>query len=160
MKAEVSEKLERLEQRVADLEATMAIIALEGRYARTWDTSDALGWADVFTPDGVFERVDVAGKPGHRKAGRAELARFCREAQAGFGRLHMMHSYDIAVTGDTAAARISFECRRITLGAYPRHGLITGFYDVEYSRTQAGWRISSRRERQVFYREESYFGVQ
>ena len=155
-----AEAFSKLEKRVADLEATMAIIALEGRYARTWDTSDALGWADLFTPDGVFERVDVEGKPGHRKAGRAELAQFCREAQAGFGRLHMMHSYDIAVTDDTAAARISFECRRITLGDYPRHGLITGFYDVDYRRTQAGWRISGRRERQVFYREESYFGVQ
>jgi uncharacterized protein (TIGR02246 family) len=74
-----AEAFEKLEKRVADLEATMAIIALEGRYARTWDTSDALGWADVFTPDGVFERVDVVGKPGHRKAGRPELAQFCRE---------------------------------------------------------------------------------
>jgi uncharacterized protein (TIGR02246 family) len=155
-----AEAFEKLERRVADLEATMAIIALEGRYARTWDSSDALGWADLFTPDGVFERVDVEGKPGHRKAGRAELAQFCREAQAGFGRLHMMHSYDIAVTDGTAAARLSFECRRITLGDHPRHGLITGFYDVDYRRTQTGWRISSRRERQVFYREESYFGVQ
>jgi hypothetical protein len=154
-----AEAFEKLEKRVADLEATMAIIALEGRYARTWDTSDAPGWAGVFTQDGVFERVDVEGRPGHRKAGQAELAQFCREAQAGFGRLHMMHSYDIAVSGGTATGRISFECRRITLGDYPRHGLITGFYDVEYRRTPDGWRISRRRERQVFYREESYLGV-
>jgi hypothetical protein len=38
-----AEAFGKLEKRVADLEATMAIIALEGRYARTWDTSDALG---------------------------------------------------------------------------------------------------------------------
>lgn len=152
--------IENLERRVSDLEARADIMGLESRYARTWDTSDAEGWADLFTDDGTFERVDAQGKPGHCKRGRAQLVEFCRETQAGFGRLHMMHTYDIAVADDTATAHISFECRRVVLGAYPRHGLITGFYSVDYRRTDAGWRISARRARQVFYREESYFGVQ
>ena len=156
----MSTNLEKLERRVDGLEATMQIMGLEARYARTWDTGDAEGWAATFTDDGVFERVDVEGKPGHRKNGRVQLIAFCREAQAGFGRLHMLHSYDIDVTDDSARSRLSFECRRITVGNHPRHGLITGFYDVEYRRTEAGWRISCRRERQVFCREESYFGVQ
>jgi uncharacterized protein (TIGR02246 family) len=151
--------MEALERRIADLEANVAIMALEARYARTWDTSDAAAWADVFTDDGIFERVDVEGKPGHLRVGRAELTEFCREAQAGFGRLHMMHTYDIEVHGPAATARISFECRRITLGDYPRHGLISGFYDVDYRSTDHGWRIAHRRERQVFFREESYFGL-
>lgn len=39
----------------AELVGRLAILDLEARSAKTWDLADAEGWADLFTPDGVFE---------------------------------------------------------------------------------------------------------
>jgi len=147
------------EDRLWRAEAHNSIVNLEGAYARTWDTADAAGWAALFTGDGIFERVDVPGKPGRRKQGRRELEDFCRDFNVGWGRVHMIHSYEIDVDGESASSRLSFECRRILVGDHPCHGITTGFYDVDYVFEGGRWLIAHRRERQVFYREESYFGV-
>ena len=64
---------------LATLEAHLALLNLEGEYARTWDTGDAAGWAALFTDDGVFEMVGVGDLPGLRVEGSEQLAGFCRQ---------------------------------------------------------------------------------
>ncbi len=41
-----------LQARLLRLEDRMELFDLEGRYARTWDSGDAAGWAALFTDDG------------------------------------------------------------------------------------------------------------
>ena len=145
-----------LAARVDELESTLAIYRLEARYSRTWDMKLPEEWAAVFTDDGVFERQEVVGLPGLRRAGHAELAAFCTELNATSNYLHMMHSHEIDVHGDTATGTIFFECRKASTGRHPTTGKTTGFYNVDYVRTDAGWRMRERRERHVF-RDEGYF---
>jgi hypothetical protein len=154
--------LESLSQRVTQLEATLDIMKLEGRYAKTWDVVDAKGWASLFTADGIFERVDVPGKPGHRQVGRSELESFCRTVQKDFALFHMLHTYDIDVAPDlaTATSRITFDCRTMALGRLPRPGLITGYYETDYLKSPEGWLIEHRRERQVFLSEQNFYGIE
>ena len=46
-----------------DVAAHLAILNLEGEYARTWDTVDPEGWAGLFTREGVFEMLPVGNLP-------------------------------------------------------------------------------------------------
>jgi hypothetical protein len=151
--------IQQLEDRIDHLEAHLAIMKLEARYAETWDTVDAAGWALVFAEDGIFERVDVPGKPGHRQVGREVLETFCRTVQSDLALFHMLHTYDIDVDGDRATSRITFDCRTIGLGKRPRPGLITGYYNTDYVKTATGWLMQHRRERQVFLSEQSFYGI-
>ncbi|GAA1871723.1 hypothetical protein GCM10009836_60740 [Pseudonocardia ailaonensis] len=153
--------VENLGTRVARLEAVADITRLEARYALAWDSTDAVGWADLFTPDGIFERVDVPGKDGHRKVGRDELEAFCRRHQEGFGRFHLMHGYDIDVAEDgaTATARVTFECRIVRVGDHPQFSSATGFYDSAYAVEAGRWRIRHRKETLVLFGESTFFGI-
>jgi len=149
-----------VEDRLARLEAEYGIRRLEARYCDTWDAARAEEWAGVFTEDGVFRRAAVHGMPGHVKRGRAELAEFCRTLQEGYGRFHMLNTVDIDVTGDdTATSRISFQCPMTSLGDFPKYSMVTGFYDTRYRRTQEGWRMEIRVERQVFRADNAFYGA-
>lgn len=148
-----------LEARVDELEATLEIYRLEARYSRTWDLGLADEWAGVYTEDGTFERLEVKGVPALVVTGRDALRGFCEELNAGANYLHMMHSHEIAVDGDSATATVFFECRRASPGEYPARGLTTGYYDTTYVRTPAGWRMHHRRERHVFREESSFVGL-
>ncbi|MBO0730862.1 MAG: nuclear transport factor 2 family protein, partial [Acidimicrobiaceae bacterium] len=54
----------QLEARLRAVEDRVAIENLEGRYARTWDTGDATGWAAVFTEDGEWEAKAAGTQAG------------------------------------------------------------------------------------------------
>ena len=146
-----------LEARVERLEAIQEIIDLEAQYCRRWDADDGDGWAALFTPDGVFHCVDLVGRPGFTRTGRADLSAFCQEFQLGMARLHLVTTYEIAVDGPAATARTSFECHRAALGDHPHIGMLSGYYETEYLRLDEGWRIALRTEHLVFNREETYY---
>ncbi len=147
-------------QRVERLEARNQIMRMESRYCQYWDESNGLGWASLFTERGYFERVDLPGRPGHVQRGRHDLRDFCQRLQAGYGRIHMLHTVDIEVHDeDSASSRITFECMVTSTGRFPKSGLVTGYYNTEYSRVNGSWLIAARRERQVFFSESAYYGV-
>ena len=147
-------------QRLERMEAREDLMGLESRYCQYWDESRAAEWASLFTDDGLFERVDLPGRPGHVQQGRDQLEGFCRRLQAGYGRFHMLHTVDIQVhDAVSATSRITFECMTTATGDYPRPGLVTGFYDTRYVRQGSTWLIAAKRERQVFLSESAFYGV-
>ncbi|MDL9979335.1 nuclear transport factor 2 family protein [Microbacterium candidum] len=137
-----------LEQRLQRAEDRLAILDIEGAYARTWDTVDAEGWAGLFAADGVFEMPATAVRPGARYEGRAELAQFCRDINRRFRGLHLIHLPEIVLDGDRATGRMHF---RFESGRTSEDGFeisaVTGMYVVDYVRTATGWRIAHRVER-------------
>lgn len=129
-----------------DVAAHLAILNLEGEYARTWDTVDPEGWAALFSPEGIFEMLPVGNTPGAFYRGREVLADFCRLINASYRGLHLIHVPSIRVEGDRASAWIHFEFRSLrgsTLGS------VAGIYQVEYRRGEEGWRIDHRIEQAV-----------
>jgi len=149
-----------LEDRVATLEATVALMTLEAEYARSWDTADADGWADVFTPDGVFELVGTAERPTRCYEGRAALKEFCELFNGRWTGLHLMHLPQITVDGETARSRVHFEWTAVARTDPDRtiQRRVHGYYEVTYRNTAAGWRMLRRVEHGVGS-AESQFGV-
>ncbi|MEI8002466.1 MAG: nuclear transport factor 2 family protein [Actinomycetes bacterium] len=84
--------------RLLALEDRLAILDLEGAYARAFDSHDGAAWAALFTVDGVYQARGLApGDAGHHR-GRAALAEFCTHAP--FDGLHLMHVPEVTVDGD------------------------------------------------------------
>jgi uncharacterized protein (TIGR02246 family) len=128
----------------------LEILQIEGEYARTWDTVDADGWAALFTPDGVFEMVAIGDRPASRFEGRAALAQFCRDINASYEGLHLIHNPSLRIEGDLAFGWIHFEFRYLrTVDGTTTHGDTMGVYEVEYVRTDDGWKIRERVETAV-----------
>lgn len=148
-----------LEERVAALESELAIRNLESTYALTWDHAEAERWAELFTDDGVFELVAVAGRSGHRVDGRAALAGFCRDVNRRWTGIHLMHPPELHVDGDAATGRIYFQFRSVIRGGtdFTQVASLTGRYDVEYARTGEGWRIRRRVERAIVSDASEFF---
>ena len=150
-----------LEQRVSELEATLAIMRLEASYARTWDTGDGDGWAALFTPTGIFEVFDSGSAKPLMVKGRAALATFCREVNAQRTILHLMNLPEITVDGDTARARVTFESKTVRRKKANDTliGGAAGVYDVRYRRTKDGWRMQRRSERVALRHHTSFFSL-
>jgi hypothetical protein len=69
-----------------DAQDHFEIQQLYAAYGHTIDSGDFAGWAALYTPDGVWERVDQpGGEVVFSVAGRAGLAAFAEEDYAGRG---------------------------------------------------------------------------
>ncbi len=136
-----------------DVAAHLAILNLEGEYARTWDTVDPEGWAGLFTREGIFEMLPVGNTPGDFYQGREALADFCRRINASYRGLHLIHAPSIRVEGDSARGWIHFEFRSISGSTL---GNVAGIYQVDYRRTDEGWRIQHRIEQAVARSSDSF----
>lgn len=146
---------DELLRRVLALEDRLALIELEAAYARAFDARDGAAWAALFVPEGIYQARGATPEKGNHVAGHDALADFCTNAP--FDGIHLMHLPQLTIDGDVAAARIHLEF----LGAFHAPGnptvRMTGYYDVRYARTDAGWRIvhrvtsTMRREDQVFH---------
>jgi hypothetical protein len=131
------------------------ITQLINRYAYGIDTcaNDGYDYADVFTSDGVFidNNSDAGFAAGGRvlAQGREALAtlvgggsRGCETKLVWTDWSHLMLNHEITPTADGAAGRVYLvQLGMEGPGSVARHG---GYEDV-YVRTDAGWRIQSRR---------------
>ena len=136
-----------------DIAAHLAILNLEGEYARTWDSVDPEGWAALFCPEGIFEMLPVGNTPGAFYQGREALAEFCRVINSSYRGLHLIHVPSIRVEGDSARGWIHFEFRSISGST---QGSVAGIYQVDYRRTDEGWRIEHRIEQAVARSSDSF----
>jgi len=154
-----ADPVELLAARLALTEARLDLYGLEGRYARTWDTGDAAGWADLFTDEGVFEMAATGGEPGRRVEGRTALAAFCAEYTGTVTGLHLLHLPEFTLEGNRATSRLHFEFRAVLRSApdLTQQSSVAGYYDTTYVLYATGWRITHRfekavtRQRAVFY---------
>lgn len=146
-----------VEDRLAAVEDTLAILQLEGAYSPAWDSGDADAWAALFTEDGVFELVEVGGVPGTTIRGRDALHRFCVDFTTATSGIHLLNTPSIVLDGDEATARVHFEFRSgASNDTETRHAHVAGHYTVRYRRTPDGWRMAHRQEVAV-RRDRSWF---
>ena len=139
-----------------DLRAHLAILNLEGEYARTWDTVDPEGWAALFTQDGVFEMLPVGNTPGAFYQGRDALADFCQRINASYRGLHLIHVPSIRIEGLRAQGWIHFEFRSIRGSTL---GNVVGIYQVDYRMSDEGWRIEHRIEQAVARSSDDFAAI-
>lgn len=131
---------------VSELDDRVALQALEGGYARLFDTRDGQGWANLFTEDGVYQGAAVPGMPDPVPpiVGRANLAEACYNMPG--SSIHMLNAPELTIDGDQATGRVhfAFENTRIDEHQNSHHMRIVAFYHVVYERTDAGWQIRNR----------------
>jgi hypothetical protein len=139
--------VEELEGRLQAAEDRLAIMELEGAYAKAFDSGDGDAWAALFTEDGIYQgRILADTPPGSVPfvEGRDALARFCSEAA--FAGIHLLHMPQITLDGDRATGRVHLQF----LASFPHgDGLgylsgLVGYYDVAYQRVDGRWLIRHR----------------
>lgn len=148
-----------MERRLQIIEDRFALLDLEADYAVHWDCGRAREWADLFTTDGSFEMLPVGQTPAFIAKSHAELEAFCTNINRNWMGMHFMHPPRLRISGDAASSVIFFEFRHAmrSESGHARQGVTAGYYEVEYRRTAAGWRIFRRRERAVFEDLENSF---
>lgn len=145
-----------LTRRLEALEARAEILNLEGRYARTWDSGDAVGWASLFTEDGTWESVSAGTQaPANVVHGHEALQRFCAECASFITGLHFLHVNELGVEEATAKSLVYFDFKGVaSVRGTPDenvHQVVTGYYHVDYVRTPEGWKIRYRLEEPVAF---------
>lgn len=132
-----------MERRLQAVETRLAIIELEGAYARAFDDHDGDTWSSLFTEDGIYQaRILEDARPGSYVRGRSNLRDYCN--QAPYNGIHYMHLPQITIDGQTATSRIHLEF----YGSFPGSGALrlkmAGYYDVSYAQVDGEWRIARR----------------
>jgi len=109
---------------------------LYAKYNHAIDGGDAEGWADTFTPDGVFNT---------RFTGREALMGFIkmwRERMNGANRRHWNSNLHIVGTADGATGSVYLMLWDV--GVKPQAIVSTGMYADVLVKTPNGWRFKSR----------------
>ena len=116
-------------------EDRLEILELAARYNHAFDSMDAEGWANVFTPDAVFDVIGALQVSGHDA-----LVEFGRAQQTGVTR-HFVSNAVIQGDADTATMQLYVELK--TLGEQPSTTLL-GRYEDELRRIDGAWRFARR----------------
>jgi hypothetical protein len=134
--------VESISERLAAVEDRLAIIELEGRYARAFDDHDGQAWAALFTDDGVYQSRGASPGDGTYVAGRENLARFCTDAK--FNGIHFLHLPQVTLDRDRATSRVHLEFFAAFYGDDAPYTRMLGYYDVAYQRCAGEWLIERR----------------
>jgi len=120
------------------LEDRLAIHELNGTYADGVVRFDAATWASVWAEDAHWDLM------GHAVAGKAAIVAFWEQAMGGLEAVsfHCVPCM-IAVTGDTARARVQTQEILKPKGAPARH--VGGLYEDELAKIDGVWRFTSRK---------------
>jgi len=129
-----------------ELADRVALLEIEGDYARLFDTRNGAGWANLFAEDGVYQGAPIPGIAFATPpiVGRANLAEACDKMPG--SSIHMLNAPQISLAGDTATGRIHFVFENIHVDEHRNsHQMrIVAYYHVEYVRTADGWKIRNR----------------
>lgn len=134
---------------MSHLDDVHAIEQLLYRYAVAIDTRDVDALDEVFTPDAQLD-MSVAGTMTPAEY-QAKARRVLAELDATH---HLIASPIVTITGDgdTATSHCYYQAQHVK---NDREGgpllLIGGWIDDELARTPAGWRITHRRGRAVWF---------
>ncbi|MBD3759642.1 nuclear transport factor 2 family protein [Rhizorhabdus sp.] len=132
--------------RLARLEAVMAIQDLKARYFRCVDTKDWAGWRSLFTDDAVLKTdgaVSTGGRDGKTSVtvgGDAIVAMVAHHMKDAWS-VHHGHMPEIDVISETEARGIWAMADIVMYPDRTLHG--AGHYLEEYRRVDGQWRIST-----------------
>jgi hypothetical protein len=108
---------------------------LYAKYNHAIDSGNANGWADTFTPDGVFRNTTT---------GRDALVKFVENfAKSSRGGFRHWNS-NLTVVGTPEGADGSVYLMLWNVGVKPQAIVTTGTYIDKLVKTPAGWRFKSR----------------
>lgn len=123
------------------VEDVLAINQLAAAYCHLMDAGDGAGLADLFTPDGVFEIVDLMTSNGADELAQ-NTALFPQFVPGG---RHVVSNVWASPDPAGDANRATVQCYLTTLIAGDTPQLLqTGRYVDEVVRTDAGWRYARR----------------
>jgi hypothetical protein len=129
-----------------DVDDRLALLELEGDYARRFDMRDGVGWANLFSEDGVYQGATIPGTPGATPpiVGHANLAAGCDNMPG--KSIHMLNTPQISIDGDRGTGRVHFTFENIRVDEHDNSHMMrnVAYYHVEYVRTDEGWRIRNR----------------
>lgn len=127
----------------------LELLNLEAIYAKTWDSCDARGWAEVFTHDGVFEIAAVGDRQAIRIEGRNELEQFCSDFTATTKGVHLPSIPALEIQDGIATGHLNFHF--VAVGRQnPAHTITrtaTGYYVVRYKKVDGAWLVEHRVEK-------------
>ena len=109
---------------------------LYARYVMTIDSGDAEGWANTFTPDGVFN---------NNSRGHAALVQFVhdwRDKRNGGDRRHWNSNLMITPTEDGAAGAVYLLL--LDISTKPPAPVTSAVYEDALLKTPQGWRFKTR----------------
>jgi len=114
----------------------LAICNVKARYCRLLDTRDWEGWGNLFTEDCLLDTGEAGGMTVR---GREEIVRSVRAVIDQARTAHQVHSPEIAIDGDEAAATWAMQDRVVWSDrAFTGYG----HYHEKYRRGEDGnWRI-------------------
>ena len=134
---------------LADLGDRWQIQQLLVDYVTAIDSRHFDGLDAVFTLDAYIDYRAMGGIAGHYPQVKTWLSEVL-PAFAGYA--HMLGLPSITVSGDTATARTFCFNPMVFAGDPPATMLLGLWYDDEFVRTAAGWRMSRRVETKCFDR--------
>ncbi len=125
------------------------ILDLYGRYAHLWDAGEAEAWADLFTTDGIWERVAPSGSVEELAEavhieGRDGLVQFCNtlfEIEQGQVR-HWATNH--VIDGDSREATAKVYAMIVDLRDGAPTISVTGLFTDELCNEGNGWRFRRR----------------
>jgi hypothetical protein len=126
---------------VQELADQVAIRTLSVRYNHLSDAGDGAAYAQLYTPDGLWELDDGL----ERYVGNEQLAELC--VTHGPGSLHVTTDPLIEISGDTASQISRLLIFTVDDRRRSNDFVATGQYADELVRTEDGWRFKSRRIR-------------
>jgi hypothetical protein len=123
-----------------------AIRELYALYAHRMDAGDAEGWADLFTPDGSWERVDEPGGPAvFSVVGHDALTTFARDDYAGRGSGTARHWMgNIVLEGEPPQVRGRTYGFLLQLVGTEIRFVAHGDFEDDLVKTADGWQFARR----------------
>lgn len=135
------------------IEDDLAIRFMFSKYAHLADSGDAEGWADLFTEDASWTRVNSpsrdkggSGQPAGTMTGRSQLAQMVVDTvHVRFNYLCRHQITDVHLAcGDDPDSAIGLARALITDWTEgPGKISMVADYDLTFARTAGGWKISS-----------------
>ena len=129
-----------------ETEDRLAILDIEGEYAVRCDAGDGIGWAELFTEDGVYQWPIIPGMPEAPPPmrGRAEIAAGCTALPGTC--MHRVSAPKVTISGDEAVTLLT-SCSSghtsMNTVSVTRAELVA-INHTEYVRTPHSWKIRHR----------------